>query len=82
MTAKKLQDIAVRLSNAAWVRHWLHWNYPTRSPWVMAIQVRDVEGRSIHIRSLDTIGFEWDEDDQMHYIDRTDEDGTPIRSEL
>jgi hypothetical protein len=82
MTASKLQEIVLGLAKFSFVKYHLHWNYPTRFPWVMAIQVRDVEGRSIHIRSLDTIGFEWDEDDQMHYIDRTDEDGTTLRSEL
>jgi hypothetical protein len=80
MTADKLQELVLRLANAAYVRYWIHWNRPRLDPWVMAIQARDREGRPVHILPLDAIGFEWDEDDRMHYIDRTNDDGTPFRS--
>jgi hypothetical protein len=81
MTASRLQEIVLRLANVSFVRYHLHWNHPCRNPWVMAIQARDREGRPVHVLPLDAIGFEWDEDDRMHFIDRTNDDGTPSRPE-
>lgn len=80
MTADKFQNIVLRLANASFVRYHLHWNYPCRDPWVMAVQVRDHDGKAVHVLPLDARGFEWDEVNRVHVIDRTDEDGTPFRS--
>lgn len=82
MTADKFHEIVLRLANASWVRYWLHWNYPSQAPWVMAVQARDYQGWPVRVLPLNTLGFEWDEEDRMHFIDRTNEDGTPFRSEL
>jgi hypothetical protein len=74
MTASELQSIVLRLSNSAFVRHWLHWNYPCETPWVMAIEVRDLDGgqgfQPKRVPHLEDLGFEWDEVDRRHYIDR------------
>ncbi len=70
ITASELQRIALRLSNQCFVRHWLHWNYPCVDPWVMAIECRDAKHNPIRVKDLDQAGFEWDEEDKRHYVDR------------
>jgi len=37
MKLQDLQRIVLLLSNQGWTRYWVHWNYPQRSPWKMAI---------------------------------------------
>jgi hypothetical protein len=80
MTADKLQEIVLGLAKTSFVRYHKHWNYPNQSPWIMVIQIRNCKGQSVHVRSLDTIGFEWDEVKRVHFIDRTNDDGTPFQS--
>lgn len=41
MTANELQDIVRLLANQTYTRYWLHFNYPQKEPWLMAISVRD-----------------------------------------
>jgi hypothetical protein len=80
MTIDELRDIATRLANGAYVRYYTHFNNPCRSPWVMALQARDEDGRVVRVLPLDAIGFRWDEAERLHLIDRTNEDGTPYGS--
>jgi hypothetical protein len=87
MTADALQATVLRLANAYPTRWWLHWNYPCRTPWVMAVQVYPTSGRTDVPKMLNVpksligelagLGFEWDECDRMFYANRTHEDGSP-----
>lgn len=38
MTLEELQRIVLRLSNQAWTRYWIHWNYPA-TPSIMGIGI-------------------------------------------
>ena len=84
MTASKLQSIVRNFARGAWVRYWLHWNYPEREPWMMAIQARDDSGSVHEIPDLERVGFiRTDHHGTLVYvIERTDKDGSPFRSEL
>lgn len=84
MTADELQRIAMRLSNSGWCRYFLHWSYPAQDPWLMAVQVRDADGRPVEVKELtDAYGF-WPAPDRpgeyVYTIRRTNDDGTPFRS--
>jgi hypothetical protein len=77
--ALDLISCASHLANAAFVRYWLHWNYPCRDPWVMALEVRDWRERGcdsgmvlqpVQVAELERRGFEWDDVDQRYYANR------------
>lgn len=74
MKADELMQIATRLANQAFVRYWLHWNYPCEDKWLMAIEVRGRWGRAVEVPDLIKKGFEWDEFDGRHYIERDKEE--------
>jgi hypothetical protein len=81
VTAECLRYYATRLGNSFWCRHWLHWNYPEREPWLMAISCRD--GSGVPIRAgLEAHGFAHLNHDGLHVytVPRTDETGLPFRS--
>jgi hypothetical protein len=83
MTADELQRIALRLSNSGYCRHWLHWNDPSQEPWLMAIRVIDSSGWRVPIKDLETRGFRLDAHPGYFYtVERTNEDGTPFRTNL
>ena len=91
MTASRLQSIAMLLGRSGWVRHWLHWNYPQQTPWLMAIDVRDHEGKPVEMNGeMEKSGFTRTLEGQMddsgacviYTIPRTNEDGTPYTSHL
>lgn len=86
MTADRLQSLALLLSRAGWVRHWLHWNYPTREPWFMAIDPRDDKGKPMDLKGeMEKSGFArtlhgtMDDTGEcvIWTIRRTNADGTP-----
>lgn len=87
MTAPQLQTLAMLLSRSLWVRHWLHWNYPCRDPWLMAISVHDADGchpfeRSGIADELTKAGFVMEDQgkgDAVFVIRRTNENGTPYQ---
>src|SRR4051812_26651416 len=86
ITADELKRIALRLANQAWVRYWLHWNYPVESPWLMAIQARDAHGMGVRIPDLEARGVADARGPgmgrQVYVVERRDADGTPFRSPL
>lgn len=45
MTLKDFERIVLILSNQGWIRYWIHWNYPQKSPWKMAISFFSPEYR-------------------------------------
>lgn len=57
MTANELQNLVRSLSNSCWVRYWLHYSYPSRSPWLMAIECRNESGASPELPELIELGF-------------------------
>lgn len=75
MTADELQRIVVRLSNQAWVRHWLHYNRPEQ-PAVMAIQVveykKALNGKvlltPVECKELEKLGFVMDDNIFFRYV--------------
>jgi predicted Zn-ribbon and HTH transcriptional regulator len=86
MTADQLQSIAMLLSRSGWVRHWLHFNYPQESPWLMAIDVRDHNNRPLELNGeMEKSGFTKTLEGVMdqtgecviYTIARTNSDGTP-----
>lgn len=89
MTADRLQLLVTLLSRGAWVRHWLHWNYPSESPWLMAIDIRDSGNRPIDMNGeMEKSGFtrlaNWEPittgECTIWTIPRTNRDGTPYVS--
>lgn len=86
MTAIELQRIALRLSNSGWCRHWLNFNHP-QNPRIMAIQVVDFQSEEnigpVKVHGIEAEGFAILAGSNFVYtIDRTNEDGTPFKSEL
>lgn len=84
MTATELQNIVLRLANSGYVRYWLHWNYPHREPWVMAVSTLEMPAdrsglRPVKCDDLIRKGFEWDAEDRMHYVYRTWDPATSER---
>ena len=86
MTASQLQNIANRLGNCCWCRHWLHWNYPQQAPRLMALNCREADGSEARIYGgdLERAGFRKEVVNGATYwvIERTNEDGTPFVAEL
>jgi hypothetical protein len=80
MTIDELQRFALRLANAGWTRYWMHYNYPCRDPWLMAIEVIDHHGLPAHIPDLEGLGFS--HEFGRYVIARTNDDGTPFESNL
>jgi hypothetical protein len=37
MKLAELERIVLKLSNQCHVRYWKHWNYPQKTPWLMAL---------------------------------------------
>lgn len=82
ITVREFKRVALHLANQAYVRYWMHWNYPVESPWLVAISVRDALGRDVEVKAL----AEWDRTDtggiikSMVYVaERRNEDGTSFR---
>lgn len=90
MTADELQRIVLRLANQAWVRYWLHWNYPGQEPWLMAVTIwmpRDCDIRGDPTKKdleseLLELGFSYNQVSGLYLIERTDDDGTPYTSPM
>ena len=75
MHATELQNLARLLSNNSFVSHWLHWNYPQRKPWLMAIECKDRSTlKSVEVRDLVDRGFYYNAEDGRHYIERDTSD--------
>jgi hypothetical protein len=95
MHANELQNIARRMSNQCWCRHWLYFNHP-QNPVKMAVQCIECsedpdKGLILYgpfpVPDLERCGFKIETElatpDQFIYtIDRTNEDGTPYISQL
>lgn len=84
MTATEIQDLARRLSNWSYIRHWLHLNYPQQEPWLMGIKSNpacDLQSPTI-AREMQKMGGEWDARDLMWVFRRTDDKGQPYTSRL
>lgn len=83
MTIDELQSHVRRLSNSCHVRWWAHWNYPQQSPWLMAIHLMDYR-HEIHCAEMLKAGFCGESSNGYTYLvaERTNEDGTPFRSQL
>lgn len=80
ITADKLQSLVLRLSNQCYVRHWLHYNYPEESPWLMAIALHNHPNFSILEEELTAIGFRNpDNREPIYTIERVDEKGNPFK---
>ena len=81
LTADQLLSVALRLSNSNWCRHWMHWNYPQRSPWLMAVNCREADGTpaSLYAGDLERRGFRLELLDGAEYwiVERVQDDGTP-----
>lgn len=72
------------LSNSCYVRHWLHYNYPSKKPWLMAIAARDEQG-PVEVPDLERDGFTKQREADgiiLYTIERTGEDGEPFDTEL
>lgn len=41
LKAGEFQNLFLVLANQCPARYWMHWNYPNKNPWLMAIQVQD-----------------------------------------
>jgi hypothetical protein len=89
VTADQLQSIAMQLSRSGWARHWVHFNYPQQSPWLMAIDVRDHEGKPLELEGeMEKLGFTRTLEGEMdatgscviYTVPRTDDAGLPYRS--
>lgn len=87
MSATELQNIARRLSNSCWCRHWLDWQERRPNP-MMGIQCLDAtpyrcgefRWNPIRVRDLVVHGFTEMIDPVygvFYTIARTNEDGTP-----
>jgi len=74
MCADTLQRHVARLSNSGFVRHWLHWNYPQETPWIMAIECRDNNGLVVKVRDLIAEGYVWCPKEKRHYVNRETEE--------
>jgi len=71
MKAFQLKELSKNLANKYFVRYWLHWNYPQKEPWIMAIEIRDHDLNQVtDIQEMERFGFE--KDDHRYYITRTD----------
>lgn len=90
MTADELQRLARMLGNSTWCRYWMHYNYPQAEPWEMALSCVEFQmQRNARISlpcpvdGLKERGFRTELVDGLIYyiIARTNEDGTPFRSE-
>jgi len=83
ITASSLQNYARRLSNSSWCRHWLHWNYPCRSPVEMAINCHDENGRE-RVPDFDRIGIPTEvKGNHIYYLfTRVNDDGSLYESTL
>ena len=81
LTADALQLVALSLSNSTWCRHWLHWNYPQRSPWLMAVNCREADGTParLYASDLERRGFRRENLEGADYwtVERIHEDETP-----
>ncbi len=79
MTIDQLRSYAESISNVHWTRYWLHWNYPQRTPWNMAISARTFSGGSapIDVEMLEKGFVKVLEEDLVFWvIRRTNEDGS------
>lgn len=82
MTLEELLRIVRRLSNSAWVRYWVHYNWPD-NPSIMAIQLLDVvkDGHWAPVPCDDLLKLKFTPDAKLIYtIPRTDEKGEPYHS--
>ena len=79
MTADELQRIVLRLANQVPVRYWLHYNYPNRAPWLMALRIypRPWSGARRLIAELGAFGMVRD-GNGVFTVARTNPDGTPF----
>lgn len=85
MTVDKLQSLVLLLANVESTRYWLHWNYPARAPWLMAVAIRGERGkrpRECLRHDMTSQGFAWDPTNEVWTIERTDDDGKPFGSDL
>jgi hypothetical protein len=60
MKLAELERIVLKLSNQCHVRYWKHWNYPQKTPWLMALHLMHYkeELRSDNLkRELTECGF-------------------------
>ena len=83
MTATELQNIARRLSNSTWCRHWLNlFDQPTHVK--LGIQCRDENGNPKPIADAERHGLTLcgSVSPFLYTADRTNEDGTPYESKL
>ena len=80
MTLERFERIVLRLANQTAVRYWIHWNYPCRDPWVMALKC----GRTTEDEADDLVrhGLTWDEVNRVFFCYRKNEDGTPFQCSL
>lgn len=82
MTGDEMRDLASRLSNVTWCRHWVLWGYP-QMPARMALSLKDSRGRDDDdervIKELSRRGFVRMESRGAVYwvIERTNEEGSP-----
>lgn len=76
-----LQDIVRMLANQCHVRYWVHWNYPNKQPWLMAI---NTIGNKVQESGFLERGFTKNlRDEQIYWtIERTNKDGTPFDTSL
>lgn len=85
MTLEELLRIVRRLSNSAWVRYWVHYNWPD-NPSIMAIQLLDVSGSKSHWAPVpcdDLLKLKFTVTPNLIYtIQRLDEKGEPYHSLL
>lgn len=68
MTSDELGKIALRLSHNWFIQHWLHWNYPSESPVVMAMEARDSFGENVRVDCLLDGRLTWSEEDKRYYV--------------
>lgn len=90
MTLDALRALALSLGNQKWCRYWIWWSYPCTDPWEMAISCVEfrtddhgTRARSVEIPDLLKEGFREERRDKLifYVVARTNEDGTPFRSE-
>lgn len=72
MTLKKFERFVLLLSNQAWTRYWIHWNYPQESPWKMGLSFHDGKfGQNLKkILIREGFHFETQEEHEYAVIDR------------
>jgi hypothetical protein len=82
MTLDRLQGIVLRLANVVPVRYWMHFNYPCQEPWHMAVKIYPAIPPSQFRHEMKSLGGRWDDNDLLWTFERTNEDGSPFRSNL